>query len=76
MGLLEKPSGEKKRHLLWSFQAGFPISNRERQLLLSAYSVVYWDARRWPHSEAPARVCVAGTAPFHLMAEETGPRRS
>lgn len=39
MGLLEKPSGEKQRHLLWSFQAGFPISNRERQLLLSAYSL-------------------------------------
>lgn len=65
MGLLEKPSGEQKRHLLWSFQAGFSISNRERQLLLSAYS--------WSHTVTPGdglirlphRECVVGTMSPH-----------
>lgn len=73
MGLPEKPSGEQKRHLLWSFQAGFSISNCERQLLLSAYSFVrYGDTRRRPHSAATARVCVVGTAPFHPWPKKLG----
>lgn len=75
MGLLEKPSGEKKRHLLWSFQAGFPISNRERQLLLNAYSLSGTVTPGDGLILLPQQGCVGGTAPFHPMAEKTGPRR-
>jgi hypothetical protein len=72
MGLLEKPSGEQKRHLLWSFQAGFSISNCERQLLLSAYSLSDTVTPGDGLIQLPQQGCVVGTVPFHPWPKELG----
>lgn len=72
MGLLEKPSGKQKRHLLWSFQAGFSISNCERQLSLSAYSLSGTVTPGDSLIRLPQRGCVVRTVPFHPWLKKLG----